>query len=368
VAQEGLRIIFTVVNDLTYDQRMRRISRSLADAGYDVLLVGRKLKTSIPLSKEIFRQQRLSLFFTRGKLFYLGYNIRLFFFLLFTKFDVVCGIDLDTILPCYFISRLKKKLCVYDAHEIFSEVPEVIDRPITKKIWSLTERFSVKNIEHCYTVSDGLSEYFEHRYQRKFAVIRNVPVLEEADSSMRDGYQNDPFILYQGALNAGRGLEHLIEAMIRIPLKLKLVGEGDLSQELRRLSKTKNLENKVEFMGRKKPDELKALTRESFISVNLLENRGLSYYYSLANKFFDAVHGCVPQITMNFPEYQKMNSQYEVALLIDDVKTQTLVTAVLKLLHDKDYYFRLHENCVKARLEWNWQKEEQKLLAFYHQL
>src|ERR1700704_1922409 len=95
------RIIFTVINDLTYDQRMHRICNSLADAGYDVLLVGRKLSSSTPLKQEKFQQRRLKLHFTRGKLFYIEYNIRLFFFLLFKKFDIICGIDLDTILPCY---------------------------------------------------------------------------------------------------------------------------------------------------------------------------------------------------------------------------------------------------------------------------
>src|SRR5690349_15933931 len=101
------RIIFTVINDLTYDQRMHRICNSLANDGYDVLLVGRKLKSSIPIRQEKYLQKRLGFVFTRGKLFYIEYNIRLFFFLLLKKFDIVCGIDLDTILPCYFISKIK---------------------------------------------------------------------------------------------------------------------------------------------------------------------------------------------------------------------------------------------------------------------
>src|ERR1043165_6168432 len=134
------RIIFTVVNDLTYDQRMHRICNSLVNDGYDVLLIGRKLsrrgpfgKSSIPLQQEKFKQQRLNVFFSRGKLFYLEYNICLFFVLLFKRFDIVCGIDLDTILPCYFISKIKNKKCVYDAHELFPEVPEVIRRPSIQK-------------------------------------------------------------------------------------------------------------------------------------------------------------------------------------------------------------------------------------------
>src|SRR4249920_3872687 len=104
---------------------MHRICSSLSKNGFDVLLVGRKLKSSIRLGTDNdyhgypYQQKRLQPLFTKGKLFYLEYNIRLFFWLLFKKFDIVCGVDLDTILPCYFVSRMKKKKCVYDAHEIF---------------------------------------------------------------------------------------------------------------------------------------------------------------------------------------------------------------------------------------------------------
>lgn len=346
---------------------MRRISSSLAEAGYEVLLVGRKLKNSIPLRDEIFRQHRLTLFFTKGKLFYLEYNIRLFFYLLFQKFDVAVGIDLDTILPCYFISKLKGKKCIYDAHELFPEVPEVIRRPATQKTWRRVERYAISNIKNCYTVSDGLARYFQQQYGRTFEVIRNVPLLE-ANFPMRHSDNKERFIFYQGALNEGRGLEQLIGALQFIPLKLKLAGEGDLSIQLRSLVKELKLTEKVEFLGRKLPDELKKITEESFIGVNLLENKGLSYYYSLANKFFDYVHAGVPVITMSFPEYSQLNKEYEVAVLVNDLQTDTLAGAIRQLSDDKDAYFRLHGNCLRARQEWNWQKEKQKLLAFYQSL
>src|SRR5450432_542599 len=102
-----MTIYFTVTNDLTYDQRMIRICTSLANAGYKIMLTGRKMKGSIPLIEQPFQQKRIRCLFERGKLFYAEYNLRLFFYLLFKKADCICAIDLDTILPCYFISKLK---------------------------------------------------------------------------------------------------------------------------------------------------------------------------------------------------------------------------------------------------------------------
>ncbi|MFI5134510.1 MAG: glycosyltransferase [Chitinophagales bacterium] len=360
------RIIFTVINDLTYDQRMHRICTSMANDGYDVLLVGRKLRSSVPLQREQFSQKRLSLFFSRGKLFYIEYNIRLFFFLLFKKFNIVCGVDLDTILPCYFISKIKSKKCVYDAHEIFSETPEVVRRKFVKGIWKSIEKFSVKRIQNCYTVSQSLADYFRKNYGRKFEVIKNFPV--KIHNQISSPANELGFVLYQGALNEGRGLEQMIDAMQDISLRFVLAGEGDLSDSLRKKVKQLHLEHKIEFTGMKTSSELQKLTAQSFIGINLLENNSLSYYYSLANKFFDYVHAGVPQITMNFPEYKNMNAEFEVALLIDDLKTETIVSAVNRLLQQKDFYFRLRKNCFRAREAWNWQKEEPKLLSFYRQL
>src|ERR1051325_5728203 len=139
------RLIFTVTNDLSYDQRMIRICTSLANTGYDVLLVGRKKKDSVALQSQPFKQRRLHCFFQKGKRFYAEYNIRLFFYLLFKKADLICAIDLDTILPCYRISKLKGIKRVYDAHELFCEMKEIVSRPDIYKTWKRMEKTTVRS-------------------------------------------------------------------------------------------------------------------------------------------------------------------------------------------------------------------------------
>ena len=129
------KIFFTVTNDLTYDQRMIRICTSLNNAGYNVCLVGRQRRGSEALRTQVFEQKRLKCFFDKGKMFYFEYNFRLFFFLLFRRFDAVCSIDLDSILAGYYSSKLKRKICIYDAHEYFTELPEVVERPKIKGVW-----------------------------------------------------------------------------------------------------------------------------------------------------------------------------------------------------------------------------------------
>ena len=172
-------IVFTVTTDLTYDQRMIRICNSLVAAGYDITLVGRKLNSSLPLTTQPFKQKRINCLFEKGKLFYAEYNIRLFFYLLFKKMDCIGAIDLDTILPCYFISKIKKIKRVYDAHELFCEMKEIVTRPGIYKMWKKIERFTVPKFPNGYTVNQPIADEFKKMYAVEYEVIRNIALLKE---------------------------------------------------------------------------------------------------------------------------------------------------------------------------------------------
>ncbi|MFM9948677.1 MAG: glycosyltransferase family 4 protein [Saprospiraceae bacterium] len=372
-----MKIILTVTNDLAYDQRMMRICRSLATAGHEVELVGRLRPGSPPLPKMPYRQTRLACRFEKGKLFYLEYNLRLLFWLLFRRFDVLSAVDLDTILPCLWASRLHRKPCVYDAHEYFTEVPEVVRRPRVRRIWESVARYAIPRMKRCYTVGDCLAGILSERYGVPFASIRNVPVPVPPNSSSAElpnaelefgstGERGTKIILYQGALNEGRGLETAIEAIQEIEgAVLWLAGEGDLSAELREKVKQLSLTQKVHFLGFVLPNALPGITAQAWIGLNLLENKGLSYYYSLANKAFDYIQAGLPSIQMDFPEYRKLNEDWQVFELVADLEVETLRQAIRKLLDDAPHYQKLQENCRKAAASLNWEQEEIKLLAIY---
>lgn len=371
----GKRIIFTVTNDLSQDQRMNRICTTLCKAGYHVTLVGRKLRSSRPLHSQLFFQKRLFCVFTAGKLFYVEYNIRLFFYLLFKKFDILSGIDLDTILPAYIVSKIRNRPFVYDAHEYFTQMEEVVSRPLIQKAWERLEGLIVPRLKYAYTVSEGYVELFEKKYHVKFELIRNVTVLNERNSpaDIRDNEVRNPpsgksYILYQGSVNVGRGLENLVEAMQKIDCRLYVCGKGDILGDLKALSKKLGLEDKISFFGFVQPEKLKEYTENASVGITLFSNIGLSNHFSLANRFFDYLHSGVPQVAMSYPEYKNFNSKNEVALLVDDLNTETIVSAVNRLLNDSEYYNMLRRNCMVARKEFNWQNEEKKLLDFYSRI
>lgn len=358
-------IIFTVTNDLTYDQRMHRICATLFDAGYDLTLIGRQKPGSAPLEKKPYKQKRISIWFQRGPLFYLEYNMRLFFLLLFSKADVYSAVDLDTLLAASMASLVRSKKLVFDAHEYFTEVPELHNRNVVKACWSFVANWCIPITHSRYTVSQSLVNVFEEKYHKPFGLIRNVP---DAVNVVEHTAQADsPIIFYQGDLNEGRGLEQAIRCMKSINARLHIAGDGPLRKQLMQLAEHEQVTHKVVFMGYLSKTELARQTASATVGLNMLEQYSLSYYYSLSNKFFNYIHAGIPQVCIDFPEYALINSQYEVALLCK-LDEEQLCAAIQHLLDDSDLYKRLQQNCQKAALQFNWENEKQTLLAIYEQL
>ncbi|MBI1781942.1 MAG: glycosyltransferase [Sphingobacteriales bacterium] len=345
---------------------MIRICTSLAEAGYQVLLVGRKRKQSIPLDKKAFQQKRLNCWFDKGKLFYAEYNVRLFFFLLFTKMDCICAIDLDTILPCYFVSAIKKTKRVYDAHELFCEMKEIITRPGIYKMWKKIEKFTVPKFNFGYTVNHPIAEEFRKMYGMNYEVIRSVPILTNQLQTIN--HKPQTFILYQGDVNEGRSFETLIPAFKYVNAPFVICGEGNFFSQAKQIAKENGLEEKVIFKGKLKPEELRAFTPTAYIGITFFENNGMSNYLSLGNRFFDYIHGELPQLCVDYPAYREINKQFEVAVLVDNLSVENIAEKLNLLLNDTVLYNRLKANCQAAKKILNWQEEEKRLLAFYKNL
>ncbi len=363
---------------------MIRICTTLAQQGHTVTLVGRKLKQSAALQQQTFQQKRLFCFFTKGPLFYAEYNLRLFFWLLFQKADCICAIDLDTILPCLFASQLKGSKRVYDAHELFCEMKEIVTRPSRYKMWKWIERFTVPKFKHGYTVCEPIAQEFEKMYGVRYEVVRNVPFEKKSKIQNPENKaqgtrhkEQEPsthnpqpltFLLYQGAVNEGRSFETLIPAMKHVEVPLHIYGDGNFMEQTKNLIAAGNLKDKVMLKGKIKPAELKEITATAYAGITLFENNGLSNYLSLANRFFDYIQAGIPQLCMDYPAYRQINDRFGVALLIPDTTEESIAKGLNLLLSDAVLYAQLKENCKQAAAILNWQEEEKILIQFYKEL
>jgi glycosyltransferase involved in cell wall biosynthesis len=360
----GKKIIFTVFNDTAYDQRMIRICGSLAKAGYQVVFIGRRPAGAGALTSQAFRQRRLANPFKGGFLLYASFNIQLFLYLLTQKADAICAIDLDTILPCYFISRLKRITRIYDAHELFCEMQEIVSRPRIYSVWKRIEQFAVPAFGNGYTVNNIIAEEFRKMYQVHYAVIRSIALA----APLPPASVQEPYIIYQGAVNEGRCFETLIPAMQWVDMPLHIYGDGNFLQQAKELTAKYSLQDKVLFKGKLEPPALQQVTPTAAIGITLFNNTARSNYYSLANRFFDYMQAGVPQLCVAYPAYKEINNLYEIAVLIDDLSAENIAAQLNTLINSPETRRRLSANCMLARQVLSWQEEEKKLLAFYNKI
>lgn len=370
-------IICTVTNDLTYDQRMQRICTSLSSAGYEVTLVGREMPDSVPLQKMNYQQVRLQLKYYTGKLFYAEFNWKLYRWLrkeytrLAGKKVAIYTVDLDTIVPGYFVSEKFNLPRLYDAHELFSELTEVKRRPLIAAIWKLIERRYVRKYTFGYSVNQFIKDELNRRYEVNYEVVRNMPLRLHSENKPVENFHfalPATFFLYQGAVNEGRAFDELIPAMRNVSIPLVIVGNGNYFKQVEALIKTHALGHKVILAGNIAPSLLRLITQKALAGITLFNNTGLNQYYSLANRFFDYAQAEIPQLCNDYPEYEALNKQHKVALLLHELTSEAIALSLNKLADDDVLYNELKQHAKIAAKDWCWENESVKMLKVWNNL
>ncbi|MCF6349967.1 MAG: glycosyltransferase [Flavobacteriaceae bacterium] len=360
------RIILSVTNDLTTDQRVHKVCTTLQKMGFDILLVGRKLENSIKLTRN-YKTHRIDLFFNNGFLFYAEYNFRLFFYVLFKKKNILLANDLDTLLPNYLLSKFQNKKLIYDSHELFTEVPELIHRPKTQFVWLKIEKYILPKLKNTYTVCQSIADYYNKKYQTDFKVVRNIPKSKTQNLKPKTQNPKPKTIIYQGAVNIGRGLELMIDTMQYLENYLFIiVGNGDILEDLKRSVKNKNLKNKVQFLGKVTPKELKKITPKADLGLSIEEDLGLNYRYALPNKIFDYIHANIPILTSDLPEMKRIITNYQIGEVITDRDPKKLANQIKKILESN--LKTIKENLIKAAKILQWKNEEKILQKLVNNL
>lgn len=369
------RAIVSVINDLSTDQRVHKVSSTLHNLGFSVLLIGRKQRKSLPLAKRDYATKRMFLLFEKGPFFYAEYQIRLFLYLLFHQADVLVSNDLDTLLPNYLISKLKSSNLVYDSHELFCEVPELIANPGKKNIWKRLERWIFPKLKNVFTVNDSIAKIYGDEYKMKLRVVRNIPPLgiqrriqtvSKSELGLSDGKK---IIVLQGAgINMDRGAEEAVEAMQYVSEALLLIiGSGDVMGILKQMVLDLKLDSKVKFIGKVPFEKLLQYTQHADLGLTLDKDTNINYRYSLPNKLFDYIHAGVPVLASNLVEIRKIIFQYAIGDCIENHNPRHIADKINCILKDNATLEMWKKNIKIAAADLNWENEELQLIAVYQQ-
>ena len=364
--------IVSVINDLVTDNRVNKSCSTLIECGFDVVLIGRELPESLPVPKWPFKAVRMRLLFLKGPLFYFFFNLRLFFKLLFKKADLLFANDLDTLLPNYLVSKIRSIPLIYDSHELFCDVPELLNSSIKRKIWQRIESKIVPKLKTCITVNESIAKIFEGKYKVKFNVVRNISdaVIDfKPMAKTKLGIPEDKkVILLQGAgINMHRGAEELVDAMQFVEgAILYIIGSGDVWKILEQKVKAQNLGERIKLINKLPKAELMQYTYNADLGLSIDRNTNLNYYYSLPNKIFDYIQAGIPILASKLPEIEKIITHYNIGDFINSHEPQTIAEKINEMLTSQKLN-EYKENTNLAAKELSWTNEKQKLKAIFSQ-
>lgn len=313
----------------------------------------------------------MRLLFEKSFTFYAEFNLRLFFQLLFKKADLLVANDLDTLLPNYLVSVIRRKPLVYDSHEYFTEVPELAGRKFVKKVWKRIEKFIVPKLTDVITVNSSIAKLYSEEYKKEIKVVRNIPdIVPMIDIKNRKDLflpEDKRIVILQGAgINVDRGGEEAVLAMQFVNNAILLViGGGDAIENLKNLADEKCLNEKVIFIGKIPFEKLLEYTINADLGLTLDKDTNLNYRYSLPNKLFDYIHAGVPVLASNLVEVRKIIESYDIGCIIQSHNPENIAESITFMLNDEESLRKWKVNLEKAASELNWNVEEQVLKGIF---
>jgi len=296
----------------------------------------------------------------KGPKFYLEHNINLFKALWKFKPAMVYGVDADTLAATTLYCRITNTPLIFDAHEYFSELPEVVNRPIIQSIWHWVEKVGIGLASARITVSDELATLMSADFGTTFHNLRNIAPYKNARPATP---KTEPYFVYAGAVNIGRGIELLVEAGANLPCPVHFVGDGDTMPWLKeQLANNPILQEKIVIHGFLPPAEMEAIIANAYAGFTFAMPAGESYTLGLGNKFFDYIQARIPQICPALPAYLAMLSKYNIGIACP-YNSEAVVDAMHLLLTNTLVYDTFQKNTETAAKELCWEHESEKLKA-----
>ena len=180
----------------------------------------------------------------------------------------------------------------------------------------------------------------------------------------RDKYNweaNDLVFLYQGILNAGRGLPVLIELFHKLPKsnKLVIIGNGGLEIQLKKAAAQKQTTNIV-FLDLVPLNELPSYTAGADIGFNLLEPLNLSKQMASPNKLFEYIQAGIAVIGSDTIENKKVISANDIGL-VSALTVTDLEDVIRSLTSEKLKEYK--RNSRKISANYSWESQEETLIS-----
>lgn len=279
----------------------------------------------------------------------------------------------------YLLKRIRGAKLVYDAHELYTETSSLREASRWFRwIFEQVERYILRRVDAVITASEMRGQEMVARYKcERPLVVRNCPSLIQGVEVKGDPLRkvlgldkNQKIVLYQGLYSAYRGLEQLVEGARFIQDGVVVFrGWGGLEGELKRLTNSLGLNNKVFFLEPSAATELVRAAAEADIGVVPYLPVNLNNKYSTPNKLFEYMMAGLAIAASDLPEIGRIIEETGSGVLFDPYDPKSIGSAINRLISDEELLRSAQSNARRAAKEkYNWEKESQKLLNLYETL
>ncbi|UCD52824.1 MAG: glycosyltransferase family 4 protein [Phycisphaerales bacterium] len=356
---------------IPFDGRIfHKEAKSLAKAGYEVVLIARHDKAEVvdgvrivPLPEPKNRLQRMTRVLWR--LFRLAVRERA---------DVYHFHDPE-LMTVGLLLKLYRKKVIWDVHEHYPN-------SITDKFWIS------KGLRRCVSKSFDFFEravvrFFDYviyttpfvgaRYQNlkvRSGPIENHPIIELSETFAKDPQKR---IIYLGGMSRIRGLVEAVEAFSLVVRRhrdweLYLVGSSrpaSFEDELKALTRERDIEANVKFISWVPYEQKERLSAQAAMGIITY----LPYANNtscLPNKLFDYMLVGLPVIASDFPLYRQVVEPYQCGLIVAPDSPEQIAEAMIYLIEHPQEARQMGENGRRAvRERYNWEHESARLLRIY---
>jgi glycosyltransferase involved in cell wall biosynthesis len=404
------RIAMALYGDLTYDSRVRKEARSLAEAGYDVIIVclaSGETRTDLPANVTILVRLPAGALVIPGSPspFSIGradsvemIRRRVSWLTAYARglrswgrlaveaagpVDAWHAHDL-TGLAAIAPSLRRGVPLVYDSHELYLESGTAAMLPrLARRILRYYEKRLISRVAALITVNDEIAAALVRRYRPRIAaVVHNCPVLATpwpSGSLIRDATgipAAAPIVLYHGGLIAGRGIEPLMDALLSRGLEdihLVLMGYGEKRDELRALALSEPWRQRLHVLDPVPPTSLLPWVASADIGAMVNPGGTLNDVYSSPNKLFECLAAGTPVVASDFPTLRRIvmdNPGGPLGTVCDPGNVEAIATSIRSILRlGPAEMGALRTRCRQAaEKRWNWDLEARTLLSVYANL
>ena len=381
-----------VLNNVETDSRVKREALALKEEGYIVKIIG-VLKNPHDIHKINYKGIQIELIKLHSRnllpknnlgwlIKYMEFIIKFVYKQFFIKTDVFHAHNLDALLPGYIVSRIKHTRIIYDSHELFTEMAGKNDNVINR-IWFKIEKHLLRKVDFVIAANNSRAEIMLNEYGAKElpTVIMNIPDINNTSANLKKNIFQDylisknisqkKIVLYQGGIVKHRNISYLVKSVAKWHNDFALVLLGPITElyknELVDIMTEYSINNRVYFHPPVNSSVLLNFTKLAYIGVVIYNDSTRNNYLCAPNKLFEYTLSGVPIIGCDFPEIERVNSEFGVGELFCPDNIDSISSAINKMLDSKDKYMN-KEKISSITKKYNWNDQKKILLKLYEDL